>query len=186
MTGITSLGQTQLSDIPILENDRLRLRPHAISDLDQLAEMWTNPDYVRYIGNLTRSKAEVWKAIQSTIGSWALLGYGYWVIETREHGEFVGETGFLESVRPVEPDHVGTPEAGWGIVPNQWGKGYASEALATIVKWADGVFPDKRTVCMIETSHEASVRVAEKNGFVFAYQTMLGDDAVQIFERNGL
>ena len=97
MTKITSLGHHPLHDIPTLETERLRLRPYQVSDLADMEAMWSDTAYVRYIGNRTRTRPDLWKQIQSMIGSWALLGYGYWVIEAKD-GTFIGEAGFLEGL----------------------------------------------------------------------------------------
>ncbi|MEO1406500.1 MAG: GNAT family N-acetyltransferase [Pseudomonadota bacterium] len=185
MTAIRLIGQTLLPDIPILETERLRLRHHRITDLDALSKMWADDNFVRFIGGKRRSQADVWKTLQSTIGGWALLGYGYWAIETKGDGTLIGEMGFLEGLRPIEPSHIGTPEAGWAISPDQWGKGYATEALQAALVWADGIFPEKRTVCMIEKDHKASIRVAEKCGYTLAYDSIIDDDPIHIFERKG-
>ena len=182
---ILTLPSRAPADVPVIETPRLRLRLCRITDLDDLAAMWADETYVRFIGRRIRPRSEVWKTLQSTCGSWLLLGYGYWLIETLDTGAFVGECGFLEGVRPVDPPHIGVPEAGWGIAPEHWGKGFASEALAGALGWADTVFPEKRSVCMIEPDHTASIRVAEKNGFVAAYDTRIGDDPIRIFERIG-
>ncbi|MEM7004672.1 MAG: GNAT family N-acetyltransferase [Pseudomonadota bacterium] len=185
MTPITQIAQTSLPDIPILETDRLRLRPHCVADLDQIATLWSDELFVRFIGRRTRSRQEVWKTIQSMIGSWALLGYGFWVIETREDKSFVGEVGFLEGIRPVHPPHTGIPEIGWGLSPARWGKGYATEAIVAALNWSDGVFPEKRSVCMIEQDHAASIRLAEKCGFTKRYSTLIDEDPIFVFERTG-
>lgn len=185
MPTILKLTGRTPDQIPVLETERLRLRAHAIDDLDEISAIWADDRFVRYIGRRNRSRPEVWKTIQSMIGSWALLGYGYWVIEHRTTREFIGEIGFLEGIRPIEPSHQGIPEAGWGIAPKHWGQGYASEALDLVGRWGDAEFPDKRTVCMIEDDHAASIRVAEKCGYKFAYNSKIDTDPVRIFERMG-
>ena len=182
MTKITSLANRPLHDIPTLETERLRLRPYQVSDLDDMEAMWSDTAYVRYIGNRTRTRPDLWKQIQSMIGSWALLGYGYWVIETKD-GTFIGEAGFLEGCRDMTPDHIGTPEAGWGIMPAHWGQGYASEALAACLDWRDRALAGNRTVCIIEPDHAVSIKLAEKFSFKKAYHATLGEDEIHVFER---
>ena len=114
MSKIKSLGSIALTDIPVIETQRLRLRPYNIDDLDDMEAMWGDPEYVRFVGNRTRARPDLWKQVQAQIGSWALLGYGYWVVEQKD-GTFVGEAGFLEGIRDMTPSHIGTPEAGWGL-----------------------------------------------------------------------
>ena len=179
---VKPLGQTLLPDIPVLETARLRLRPYRVDDLDDAAAMWGNEAYVRFIGQRTRTRPEVWKTIQSMIGSWALLGYGYWVIETRE-SEFVGEIGFLEGLRSMNPSHTGLPEAGWGLAPRHWGQGYANEALGAVLDWFDVSLSAPASVCIIDPAHAASIRIAVRHGFVRAYDTQLGEAPIRVFKR---
>ena len=54
---------------------------------------------------------------------------------------------------------------GWVLSPAGHGKGYASEAVAASLAWADAQFDERRTVCMIAPENGPSLRVAQKAGF---------------------
>ena len=58
-----------------------------------------------------------------------------------------------------------TPEMGWVLSPTVHGKGYASEAIAAALAWADANLPGGRTVCMINPQNAPSLRAAGKAGF---------------------
>ncbi len=96
---------------------------------------------------------------------------------------FIGEAGFLEGIREIEPPFIGIPEAGWVLAPEAWGRGLASEAVAAITKWGDAEFGDLGMVCIIEPSHTASCRVAEKAGFKLKAETTYFDEPILIYER---
>ena len=99
------------------------------------------------------------------VGHWAVLGYGYWVVEDKLTGKFLGEAGFANFRRDTEPQRViNMPEAGWAFRAEAHGHGYASEGVAAIVAWADAHF-DTPTACIIGEKNLASIRVAEKNGY---------------------
>jgi len=170
--------------IPVLETDRLRLRALDIGDLEALTEMWAHPAHYRFIGNTPRTRSDLWQQILRTAGSWALLGYGYWAIEDRETGKFLGEAGFLEGQRAIEPSYTGTPEAGWSVVQSAWGKGIATEAMQAALAWGAFHFPGGGSVCIIEPDHAASIRVAEKLGYEFDYQARLGDAPINVYRRS--
>lgn len=182
MTNITSLGNIPSDKIPTLETKRLRLRPYQISDLDNMEAMWNDAEYVRFIGNQTRVRADLWKQIQSQIGSWALLGFGYWIIEAKD-GRLIGEAGFLEGSRDMTPNHIGTPEAGWGIARAHWGQGYATEAIGAMLDWRDRDLAGNRTVCIIDPEHNVSRKIAEQFGFQKIYKAKLGEGEIDVFER---
>ena len=127
--------------------------------------MWADPVVVRYIRPTPFTEEETWARVLRYVGHWALLGFGFWVVEDKQTGEFLGEAGFLNFHRDTEPPGViNMPEAGWAFREAAHGKGYASETVAAMVAWADEHF-DTSTACIIEGKNVASIRVAEKNGY---------------------
>ena len=50
-------------------------------------------------------------------GCGALLGFGYWLVEERATGAFVGEVGLADFRRELEPGFGDAPEAGWVLIP---------------------------------------------------------------------
>jgi len=127
--------------------------------------MWADPAVVRHIRPTPFTEEETWARVLRYVGHWALLGYGFWVVEEKNSGEFLGEAGFLKFHRDTEPPGViNVPEAGWAFRAVAHGRGYASETVAAMVAWADSTF-DTPTCCIIDASNAASIRVAEKNGY---------------------
>lgn len=150
---------------PTLETPRLRLRGHGLDDFPKSAAMWADPAVVRYIRPAPFTEEETWARVLRYVGHWTLLGYGFWVIEDKQTREFLGEAGFLNFHRDTEPAGIiNVPEAGWAFRAEAHGRGYASEAVGAIVAWGDAHF-DTPTVCIIEQTNLASIRVAEKNGY---------------------
>ncbi|MFZ0707475.1 MAG: GNAT family N-acetyltransferase [Candidatus Korobacteraceae bacterium] len=150
---------------PTLETPRLRLRGHGLDDFPHSAAMWADPVVVRYIRPTPFNEEETWARLLRYVGHWALLGYGFWVVEDKQTGEFLGEAGFLNFHRDTDPPRViNIPEAGWAFRADAHGRGYASETMAALVAWGDTRF-DTPTACIIEEKNGASIRVAEKNGY---------------------
>jgi RimJ/RimL family protein N-acetyltransferase len=135
--------------IPTLETERLVLRPHRLEDFETYVEMWADPDVVRFITGKPMDRETTWARFLRHAGSWHHLGFGFFAIEEKETGLFVGEAGFLEGRRNVEPSIEGTLEAGWGLMPTGQGWGYATEAMTAAIAWAEGAFPGQRMTCMI-------------------------------------
>ena len=127
--------------------------------------MWADPIVVRYIRPTPFSEEETWARVLRYVGHWALLGYGFWLVEDKLTGEFLGEAGFLNFHRDTEPPRViNVPEAGWAFRADVHGRGYASETIAAMVAWGDSHF-EGSTCCMIDRENLPSIRVAEKNGY---------------------
>jgi RimJ/RimL family protein N-acetyltransferase len=150
---------------PVLETPRLRLRGHRLDDFSNSAAMWADPVVVRYIRPTPFTEEESWARMLRHVGHWALLGYGYWLVEDKNTGEFLGEAGFADFHRDTEPPLLtDMPEAGWVFRAEAHGRGYGGETVAAIVAWGDSHF-DTPTACIIEQKNLASIRVAEKNGY---------------------
>lgn len=152
-------------DVPTIETERLRLRPHRISDYPDSARMWSDPIVTRYIRHAPFTAEETWSRLLRYVGHWALLGFGYWAIEEKVTGTFSGEVGFADYRRDITPSLGGIPEIGWVLAPHAHGKGFATEAVRAAIQWGDSHFSQQKTACIIAPENHASVRVAVKCGY---------------------
>ena len=180
---ISPAGSTNAPLVPVLETERLRLRGHRLDDFAPAAAMWGDPIVTRYIGGKPFSKENVWSKILRYVGHWSLLGFGYWVIEERASGRFVGEAGFADFERDMTPSLDGTPETGWVLCPWAHGKGFATEAVRAAIAWGDDRFQGASTVCLIDPENVASIRVAVKCGYREAERGTYKDEPTLLFRR---
>jgi len=98
-------------------------------------------------------------------------------------GSFVGEIGFADYKRNVEPSIKDKPEIGWAFVTRSHGKGYASEAVRAVVQWGEEHFASGQTACIIHPENLASIRVAEKCGYRKLHDTTDKGQPTIIFVR---
>lgn len=169
---------------PTLHTERLTLRAHVLSDFDACAALWGNPEVVRFIGGKTSTRSESWQRFLRSPGMWAFKGMGYWLAEETRTGAFVGEMGLGDFKRPMDPGFPdGTPEAGWVLTPSQWGKGFAFEGMQAVLGWMDETLRASRSVCVIETGHTVSERLAHKLGFTAYATTHLNGDPCTLYQR---
>jgi RimJ/RimL family protein N-acetyltransferase len=152
-------------EIPMLETERLRLRAQRVEDLVHCSAMWADPVVFRYTVRKALTEEESWRRLLGYVGHWALMGYGYWVAEEKATGNFVGEIGFADYQRDIEPSLKGVPEIGWVLASSAHGRGYATEAVRAAVAWGDLHFQAGRTACIIAPENVASIRVAMKCGY---------------------
>ncbi|MGZ3424129.1 MAG: GNAT family N-acetyltransferase [Polyangiales bacterium] len=165
--------------IPTLETERLLLRGHRLEDFDACAALWGDPVITRHIGGKPSTREEVWARVQRYLGHWQLLGFGFWLVREKATGAFVGEVGLADFKRTMEPSIEGMPEAGWVLAQRAHGKGYATEAVRAALAWGDAHFGSTKAACIIDPENRASLRVAEKCGFVeWTRTTYKGDPAV--------
>lgn len=151
--------------VPVLETERLRLRAHTLNDFEGSAEMWGDERVTRYIGGKPSPREDSWRRFVSFPGHWALLGYGYWLIEEKATSAYVGDGGFGNFKRDLGHYVFDAPEQGWALNPGMHGKGYATEAADAMIRWAEQRFGRSDFVCMIAPENTPSLRVAEKLGY---------------------
>jgi RimJ/RimL family protein N-acetyltransferase len=151
--------------IPILESARLQLRAHRPEDFAACSAMWADPIINRYTSGKPLSPEETWAKMLRYSGLWAMLGYGYWAVEEKATGEFIGDLGFADFKRDLQPSLDDMPEIGWSLVSRVHGKGYATEAIRAAIAWGDANFGARRTSSIIHVENAPSIRVAEKCGY---------------------
>ncbi|MDE3195025.1 MAG: GNAT family N-acetyltransferase [Acidobacteriota bacterium] len=172
-----------MQDIPEIQTARLLLRAHRLSDFPHCAAMWADPNVTRYIGGRPLTNEEAWAKLVRYAGFWTLLGFGFWAIEERATGRWVGELGLADFRREMNPPLGNAPEAGWVLASPAHGKGFATEALTAALDWADGNIAADRTVCIVNPENAASIRVALKCGFAEQRRSSYGGSEVVVFSR---
>lgn len=143
--------------------------------------MWADPDVTRFIGGKPSTRDETWGRLLRYAGSWALLGYGYWLAEEKDSRRLVGEVGFGNWQRDISPA-LDVPEIGWALMPWAQGKGLATEGVMAAVGWADATLKGPLT-CIISPENPPSIRVAEKCGFREHARTFFKGDPTIIYRR---
>jgi len=169
--------------VPILETPRLRLRAHRLDDFANCAALWGDPRVTQFIGKRLTLE-ESWHRLLRYVGHWALLGFGYWAIEEKSTGAFLGEGGFQENHREIVPSLKGMLETGWVFLPAAQGQGYATEAVHAMPAWKDANLPEKKVCCIIDEPNLASLRVAEKCGYCESARTTYDGASLIVFHRN--
>ena len=183
---MTANGTRAFTDrlVPVLETERLRLRGHTKEDYAVLTAIWADPAVVRFIGGTPSTPQEAWLRLLRYPGLWCLLGYGFWAIEEKSSGRMIGDIGYMDVKRAIEPSLDGMPELGWALAAEAQGKGYASEALTVVLAWGRGHFGPHRAACIIDPANTASIRLAVKAGFRLAHESTYHDEPVQVFVRD--
>jgi RimJ/RimL family protein N-acetyltransferase len=104
---------------------RLTFREMTDADLDDMAALLGDKDVMRFYPRpMTRSEARDWIARNQR--RYRDRGFGLWIINVRDSGEFVGDCGL--TLQPV--DGVDELEVGYHVRTSMQGQGYATEAAA--------------------------------------------------------
>ncbi|HKW45326.1 MAG TPA: GNAT family N-acetyltransferase [Candidatus Eremiobacteraceae bacterium] len=177
------MKDSDITSAPVLQTERLTLRGHHLDDFALSAAMWADPIVTRYIGGAPPTDMMAWSRVLRYVGHWALMGFGYWVVEDKAAGMFVGEVGFADFKRDIQPSIKGVPELGWVISPPYHGRGYATEAVRAAVAWGDANLRSKRTVCIIDPRNAPSISVAGKCDYRELLHTTYAGEPTIMYER---
>ena len=170
-------------DIPVIETARLRLRGHYPADLVASVAMWQQPQFYQHLTGQPLPEEEIWTKMLRHLGVWYLCGYGFWAVEEKETGHYIGAVGFGEWQRDITPSLRGFPEVGWVLAPHTHGRGYATEAAQAALAWGDVHIGQPRTVCIINLDNQASRALAATCGYEEFGRTVYKGCAIVMLER---
>lgn len=153
---------------PIIETERMILRPWSVMDANDVYERWTSDDRV--------SKYMRWsthKSVQDTI-EWLKVeendilsdkNYG-WGFTFKENGYLFGGGGIILN------EKEGIFELGYNIMHQYWNQGYTTEAAKAMLDFAIKKLKQKEFICWHAVDNPASGAVMKKCGFVYEHNEL--------------
>jgi RimJ/RimL family protein N-acetyltransferase len=170
--------------VPLIETERLRLRSFRESDLGPWSSTMADPDVFRFLGGAAFSREDVWRRLAMSCGLWDMLGYGYWAVERKDEGDLIGQVGFADFKRDLQPSIEGQPEMGWIFSPHGQGRGYALEAVIAGLVWADEQLAGQEIAAIIDPANASSIRLAERAGFESREDAIFRGEPILLFRRH--
>jgi RimJ/RimL family protein N-acetyltransferase len=169
-----------MTGLPILETERLRVRPFAPNDLDhayQLAKAngWVDKSLTPTEQLVAQNHYVQWNSLNhQSLANLDQPPTGDRVVELKSTGEFIGSCGINSVWLPLGqlPSSGGQkncptqPEVSlmWAILPAHQGNGYATEVAQILIATLFMRFNLKRIIATTEYDNPASQRVMEKVG----------------------
>ena len=144
----------------LLETERLTLRRVTMADLDVMAQLNSDPEVMRYIGDGT-----VWTRAQSEARIRRILhvyeifpGLGLWIGEEKSTGQLIGAYALIYIPKTVEV------EVGYRLSKSAWGRGFATEGARALVRYGIVELGLNRVVGLTHPANDASKQVLMKAG----------------------
>lgn len=165
-------------DGPVIETERLLLRPWRASDVADNTKMLSDPETARFITpdhQPVTSELKGWRNAAVISGHWALHGFGMFAVEEKSSTRYIGRVG------PYHPPEWPGFEVGWGIAKEYRGRGYAVEAARAAIDWVFCNFAVDRIIHCIDPANVASQAVAQRLGAVNEGPGELEGDVVDIW-----
>ena len=147
----------------VLETDRLLLREFTAADVDNLVELDSDPEVMRFLNGGIPTPREVieQRILPGFLREYAeFQGLGVWAAIEKATGEFVGWFAF-------HPEPGGSPTEvtlGYRLRRSSWGRGYATEGAWALVGNGFARLGVRRVSATTYQDNAGSRRVLEKLG----------------------
>ncbi len=148
----------------IIETKRLKLFAPCSSDLDALADMWSEAETMKYVGGdeVGWDRERVGRWLDRQIACHKKQGMSYWTVVSKANDQIIGQGGLEPMVFNGEEI-----ELGYQFGRAHWGMGYATEVAQASVRFGFETLGIERFVALVYPENQASVKVLEKIGFGF-------------------
>ena len=144
----------------ILETERLLLREWTLADADALFEICRHSDVMLHIGDGKpfNSITNAEKFLKWAIKYQSENKFCRWAVAEKSSGAIVGSCGFARQT-------TGEVELGYLFARQFWGKGFATEAARSCVRYGFEKLNFPKIIALTDANHAESHRVLEKIGF---------------------
>jgi [ribosomal protein S5]-alanine N-acetyltransferase len=142
-----------------LTTDRLGLRRFTPDDIDWLAELYSDPDVTRYLGGV-RERARSRELLRTRILDYydEHPGLGIWMTVERDTGAPLG----FHLLNHIRGEAI--IQTGFTLVKSAWGKGFATEMAAAVLRYGFVDLQLPRIAGMAHLENVASQGVLRKIG----------------------
>lgn len=146
----------------ILTTKRLRLRTWRTSDAAAFHAHCNTHEVMKYLGGKVPLR-HVRREVRWYQEDQARHGHTFWVLERKRDKALLGFCGIIRVPERDSPLH-GLLEIGWRIRADMWRRGYACEAAAGVVDWAEWELSGETLYARIHRENVASQALAKKLG----------------------
>ena len=152
----------KLAQYPIVETERLLLRPVTLDDAQEMFDYASDIENTRYTFPTNQSLEET----KNNIAQFYLANpLGRWGIELKSNGQFIG-TIDLHKIDSV----LKKAAIGYIINKKYWNQGLTTEANRAVIELAFEKIGMNKLVALHDKANPASGKVMEKSGMRFSHE----------------
>ncbi|MDQ8936872.1 GNAT family N-acetyltransferase [Acinetobacter rudis] len=144
-----------------IETSRLILRQWRVQDHQPFIEMGLDPQVMRYFPN-NLNETQSLKFIATVTSIIQQQGWGFWAVELKATGQFIGFVGLHH--QPSQFEFSPCVEIGWRLARAFWQQGYATEAAQAALKYAFETLQLEKVVAFTAKLNSPSEAVMQKIG----------------------
>jgi ribosomal-protein-alanine N-acetyltransferase len=145
----------------LLTTSRLIIKEPSLNDFDNLYHLQSNPKVMKFIGKGIRDKIEVMEGLKKAIDHYNKHNFSLGSVYLKDSHEFIGRAGLIYfNYNDKQPDL----EVAYALLPEYWGKGYATELTKALIIWAFQNFSINKLIAVVDPENIASQKVLIKSG----------------------
>lgn len=156
----------------MIETARLRLREFTGTDTEFVIALLNDPDWIKNIGDKhVRTTEDARTYLENgPMTSYRNNGFGLYAVEVKHDQLVIGTCGLIK--RPGLDD----VDIGFAFLPEYRALGYALEATAAVLEWAEKVRNLSRVLAIVLPENRRSVHLLEKLGMNYEKEIVLPGD----------
>ena len=152
----------KLAQYPIVETERLLLRPVTLDDAEEMFDYASDIENTRYTFPTNQSLEET----QNNIAQFYLANpLGRWGIELKCNGQFIGTIDLHKIVPALKKAAIG-----YIINKKYWNQGLTTEANRAVIELAFEKIGMNKLTALHDKDNPASGKVMEKSGMRFSHE----------------
>jgi len=175
-----------------LETERLILRYFTEADADNLFQLDSDPEVMRFIngGQPTDYQVIQTQALPRILRYYEKYEYlGFWAVIEKNNQNFIGwlvfrpacEYKFAADLNLAEDDEI---ELGYRLCKSSWGKGYATEGSRALIHKGFIELNVKKVCAWALAKNKRSTRVMEKVGLKLEREFMFKENQLPSFKES--
>ena len=145
---------------PVLDAERVRLRPFRAADARAMHAIYGDPRHMRYWSADPSTSLDETRRMMRWHVAYHPRYYVIWAIEEKKSKKLVGMINYHR--REQRERRV---DMGWAVVPGMDGKGYMTEAGRTLLRYVFDRLKVHKVEALIRKENKPSAALARRLGF---------------------
>lgn len=164
---------------PILETQRLILRPFTMEDIAPSQLMNLDAEVSKYTGDggVISIKELERRIKENVLGDYKKHGYGRMAVEVKGGEKFIGFCGLKYIPADNEVD------LGYRFMTKYWGKGFATEASRACLQYGFDTLNLSQITATVLPDNKGSINVLNKLGFAFVKEIMEEGQTIYVYSK---
>ena len=150
------------STVVIFKSERLLCRYWQKKEFRDVLKLYSDPLTMKFVDDGTPlSEPDCHKWFEITTENYSARGYGMFKLSLRDSPQ-----SFIGCIGLVHPNKQVLPEIKYALIPEVWGRGYATEAVSALLDYGRSVLSLGLVIATVHPQNQPSQRVLEKCGFL--------------------